>query len=310
MAAAALPAHADLFRLLGDEDRLRLLALCEAEELTVGELGTLLRQSQPQVTRKTQPLRDAGLLGERRDGTRILLRAEASDNPVVLAALRAGQELCLAEGRLARIPKIVAKREETSRKLFDGAAEAPIPPASSFEPFLPLLSQLLPGHHLAVDVGCGDGLLLPMLSPLYDRVIAVDRSAARLASAAARVAQSGLPNVRLRQAEVDDTDLAQEIGKAGGADLVTIVRVLQFIARPSELIATAAGFLRSGGHLVVADHVPHKDESLREQGHVWLGFEPDKLRAWLAEAGLAVVAGGALPGSYSPPLQSILAKKP
>jgi ArsR family transcriptional regulator len=255
-------------------------------------------------------LRDAGLLGERRDGTRILLRAEAKDNPIVLAALRAGQDLCLAEGRLARIPKIVAKREETARKLFaDGAAELSPMPTVSAEPFLPLLSALLPGHHLAVDVGCGDGLLLPLLSPLYDRVIAVDRSAARLASAAARVAQSGLPNVRLREAEMDDSNLAQEIAKAGGADLVTIVRVLQFIARPRDVIATAAQFLRAGGHLIVADHVPHKDESLREQGHVWLGFEPEKLRAWLTEAALEVVAVAPLPGAFTPPLQLIIGKR-
>jgi DNA-binding transcriptional ArsR family regulator len=309
--AAAAYAHADLFRLLGDEDRLRLLALCDAEELTVGELATLLRQSQPQVTRKTQPLRDAGLLTERRDGTRILLRAEAKDNPIVLAALRAGNDLCLAEGRLARIPKIVAKREETARKLFaDGTAETSPIPTVSVELFLPLLSSLLPGHHLAVDMGCGDGLLLPLLSPLYDRVIAVDRSAARLARAAARVEQSGLPNVRLREAEMDDSNLAQEIGKGSGADLVTLVRVLQFIARPSDVIATAAHFLRPGGHLIIADHVPHKDESLREQGHVWLGFEPDKLRAWLSEAGLEVVACAPLPGAFTPPLQLIIGKKP
>src|SRR5438477_8278338 len=69
-------ARADLFRLLGDEDRLRLLALCAAEELTVGELATLLDESQPQVTRKSQPLREAGLLGARKDGTRTLLRTE------------------------------------------------------------------------------------------------------------------------------------------------------------------------------------------------------------------------------------------
>jgi len=308
-ATAAAHGHADLFRLLGDEDRLRLLALCDAEELTVGELSTLLKQSQPQVTRKTQPLRDAGLLAERRDGTRILLRAEANDNPIVVAALRAGNDLCLAEGRLARIPKIVAKREETARKLFaDSAAETSPTPGASIEPFLPLLSALLPGHHLAVDVGCGDGLLLPLLSPLYDRVIAVDRSAARLARAAARVEKSGLPNVRLREGEMDDSNLAQEIAKAGGADLVTIVRVLQFIARPSDVIATAARFLRPGGHLIVADHVPHKDESLREQGHVWLGFEPEKLRAWLTDAGLAVVTVGPLPGAFTPPLQLIIGK--
>jgi ArsR family transcriptional regulator len=46
-----LAARADLFRLLGDEDRLRLLALCAEEELTVGELATLLGESQPQVTK-------------------------------------------------------------------------------------------------------------------------------------------------------------------------------------------------------------------------------------------------------------------
>ena len=63
-------ARADLFRLLGDEDRLRLLALCAEEELTVGELATLLGESQPQVSKKSQPLREAKLLATRRDVTR------------------------------------------------------------------------------------------------------------------------------------------------------------------------------------------------------------------------------------------------
>jgi ArsR family transcriptional regulator len=43
--------RADLFRLLGDEDRLRLFALCAEDELTVGELAELLDDSQPQVSR-------------------------------------------------------------------------------------------------------------------------------------------------------------------------------------------------------------------------------------------------------------------
>src|SRR6478672_11134556 len=111
-------ARADLFRLLGDEDRLRLLALCAAEELTVGELATLTGESQPQVTRKSQPLREAGLLAARKDGTRTLLRAEASSDAVVLAALEAGRALCEKDGCLAQIPALVAQREETSRRLF------------------------------------------------------------------------------------------------------------------------------------------------------------------------------------------------
>jgi hypothetical protein len=37
-----------------------------------------------------------------------------------------------------------------------------------------------------VDVGAGEGTFLPLLSPLYERVFALDRSRARLARCAAR----------------------------------------------------------------------------------------------------------------------------
>jgi DNA-binding transcriptional ArsR family regulator len=309
-ATSATP-RADLFRLLGDEDRLRLLALCEAEELTVGELATLLGESQPQITRKSQPLRDAGLLHARRDGTRTLLRAEGVGDAIVAAALEAGRSLCEAEGRLARVPGVVSEREETARKLFaagkgsTGVApdHAPVLGAAPRLPLLPMLSPLLPGHALAVDVGTGEGALLPLLSPLYDRVIAVDRSAARLARAAEQVSLLGLPNVRLREAAVDDSSLAQEIARAGGADLVVLARVLHHAARPQDLVSAAARLLRPGGHLLLVDHFPHDDESLREHGHVWLGFEPAKLRQFLEGAGLRVVALSALRSYEIPSLQ-------
>jgi ArsR family transcriptional regulator len=297
--AAAPSARADLFRVLGDEDRLRLLALCAAEELTVGELATLTGESQPQVTRKSQPLREAGLLAARKDGTRTLLRAEPSADPVVSAALEAGRALCEKDGSLAEVPALVAQREETSRRLFahDESAGGPAaPPAPSATdgargaPLLGMLAPLLPGHALAVDVGAGEGALLPLLSPLYERVVAVDRSPARLARCARLVSALGLPNVRLREGAVEDAGIVEEIERAGGADLVVVSRVLHHVARPQEVLGAAARLLRpgGGGHLVVVDHVPHEDESLRERGHVWLGFEPAKLRVWLEAAGLEV----------------------
>lgn len=318
MPAASISARADLFRLLGDEDRLRLLALCDADELTVGELALLLHESQPQVTRKTQPLRDAGLLHERRDGTRILLRTESHADPVVAAALETGRSLCLSDGQLARVPAIVAQREEASRKFF---AQVKARPSASSElgsdevlrallPFAAVLAPVLPGHGLAVDLGTGEGTLLPLLSPIYDRVIAVDRSAARLARAAERVSALDLPNVRLREAAVDDTNLAQEVARAGGADLVTLVRVLHHAARPQDVVASAKRLLRPGGHLVIVDHLPHRDEGLREQGHVWLGFEPAKLRQLIVEAGLLEIAPGAFRGREEPPLQLAVGRLP
>jgi ArsR family transcriptional regulator len=310
--------RADLFRLLGDEDRLRLLALCAAEELTVGELAVLMGESQPQVTRKSQPLREAGLLAARKDGTRTLLRAEpeAASDPVVRAALEAGRALCEKDGSLAEVPAVVAQREETSRRLFardEGGAGPVLQPSVEGAELLPLLSMfapLLPGRVLAVDVGAGEGALLPLLSPLYERVVAVDRSAARLARCAQRVSALGLPNVRLREGAVEDAGIVEEIGRAGGADLVVVSRVLHFVARPADVLAAAARLARAGGHVVVVDHVPHEDESLRERGHVWLGFEPAKLRAWLADAGLEVTHVGPLRAAEQPPLEVAVGRAP
>jgi DNA-binding transcriptional ArsR family regulator len=304
-------ARADLFRLLGDEDRLRLLALCAEEELTVGELATLLGESQPQVTKKSQPLREAKLLASRRDGTRTLLRADVDPDPVLDAAIAEGRTLCSKDGSLARVPRIVAQREELSKRLFEAPASEPTPaPASAaLLAWAPLLAPLLPGRALAVDVGTGEGALLPLLSPIYDRVIAVDRSPARLARCSARIATWGLPNVRLREGSVDDAALAQEVGQRGGADLVVMARMLVHASRPQDVIASAARLLRSGGHLALVDYLPHDDESLREQGHVWLGFDPGKLRTWLETAALSSISTSPFSMSHSPALQLAVGKK-
>ncbi len=309
--------RADLFRLLGDEDRLRLLALCAEEELTVGELASLLGESQPQITKKSQPLREVGLLAARRDGTRTLLRsagvASSIDvDPVIAAALEEGRSLCAKDGSLAKVASVVASREELSRRFFDAheGADEPAPIESDLRPWLPLLAPLLPGHALAIDVGTGEGTLLPLLSPLYDRVVAVDRSPARLARCAARIASWGLPNVRLREGDVDDAGLAEDIAARGGADLVVMARVLHFAARPKDALVAASRLVRPGGHLVVIDHLPHDNESLREQGHVWLGFEPQKLRGYLEAAHLDVLAVDPLPSRIDPlPLQLAVARR-
>lgn len=287
---------------------MRLLALCAEEELTVGELAQLLGESQPQVTKKSQPLRELGLLGTRRDGTRTLLKSQLADDVVLDAALEEGRLLCSKDGSLSRVAAIVAQREELSRRFFEESATLPIVEPSELLAWLPVIAPLLPGRELAVDVGTGDGTLLPLLSPLFERVIAVDRSASRLARCSARIAEWGLPNVRLREGDVDDAGLATETDRRGGADVVVMARVLHHAARPQDAIVAATRLMRPGGHLVVVDYLPHDDESMREQGDVWLGFEPAKLRGWL-DARLDVIASHPLPGLHRPPLQLAVARK-
>ena len=308
--------RADLFRLLGDEDRLRLLALCAEEELTVGELAQLLDESQPQITKKTQPLREVGLLASRRDGTRTLLKSELQTDVVLDAAVAEGRRLCSKDGSLAKVARVVAQREELSKKLFDappssGVAEIAPVLGGELAQWLPIFAPLLPGRALAIDAGTGEGALLPLLSPLYERVIAVDRSASRLARCAARLEAWGLANVRLREGSIEDSaSLAEEVMPRGGADLVIISRVLHHLGRPQDAIGAATRLLRAGGHLAIVEYVSHDDESLREHGHVWLGFDAQKLQRWIVDAGLVPVVVQPLPTPHQPPLQLAIGRKP
>jgi len=287
-----------LYRLLGEPFRLRLLALAREEELAMGELAELLDESLPNVSRHVSSLRQAGLLVERRHGTRSFVRlAPGSEgDPVVQDALSVGQNLCEEEGRLLRVAEIVRARDARSREFFARAAQKPEFERFTAElpAFLTALRELVPQRGLALDAGTGDGAWLDALAPLYDRVIAVDRSEQQLARAAQRVALRGYVNVRLLCAELGDEALASALGE--GADLVVAARVLHHAARPWAVLAGLVRLLRPGGRLVVVDYQRHGDEAFREsQADVWNGFDADELEQRARAAGLRDVRVTALP---------------
>ncbi|MGH8322266.1 MAG: ArsR/SmtB family transcription factor, partial [Steroidobacteraceae bacterium] len=55
-------------RAAGEDSRLRLLALCARQELSVSDLAEALRQSEPRVSRHLRILCEAGLLERLRQG--------------------------------------------------------------------------------------------------------------------------------------------------------------------------------------------------------------------------------------------------
>jgi ArsR family transcriptional regulator, arsenate/arsenite/antimonite-responsive transcriptional repressor len=63
-----------LFKALGDETRLRIVALLSHGELCVCHLEEALRLSQPKVSRHLATLRSAGVVEHRREGTWVYYR--------------------------------------------------------------------------------------------------------------------------------------------------------------------------------------------------------------------------------------------
>jgi len=305
VATPSLP-RVELFRLLAEPSRLQLLALCAGEALSVSELATLLNDSQPQVSRKVAPLRDAGLVEARKDGTRVFVSTDIdvmSADPVLSEALAEGRRLSLADGSLARVPQVVAAREDSGRSHFEAATASreSVPASPEHLAHLAALSLLLPSRALAVDVGAGDGLSLDLLAPLFSRVIAVDRSQAQLARVAERVAQRGFHTVSLFPGSYDDASLVQRVDSAGGADLVFAGRMLHHVSRPAQAIASFARLLKKGGHLIVLDYLPHDADVLRTQeGDVWSGFTVDEVKSFIEQAGLNFRGELPIPSVFHP----------
>ncbi|MGH7283926.1 MAG: metalloregulator ArsR/SmtB family transcription factor [Polyangiaceae bacterium] len=280
----------DLYRTLAEPLRLRLLALVAEEELAVGELADLLKESQPNVSRAWTPLRDAGLVVARREGTRVFLRVreEAEKDAVVRDALAQGRMLAEKDGSIARVAEIVAARDLAARAYFDAprdrdleALKAPPPELAAY-----LFAASPYRDQVALDAGTGDGGLIDVLSPAFAKVIAVDRSGAQLQGARARVAMRGYRNVKIIEGDLDSPQVKADVKKAAGkgVDVIFAVRMLHHASKPAELVKTMASLLAPGGRIVVLDYARHDDEKMRDAGDVWLGFDARALGKIAREA--------------------------
>jgi SAM-dependent methyltransferase len=302
-----LPSRVDLFRLFTESGRLQVLALCAHEELSVSELALALADSQPQVSRKVAALREANLLDARKDGARLYLKLSSallSSDAIVAEAVAEGRRLCLADGSLSRVPALVAAREASGVKLFEappvGSAQS-VPSSPEHLAHLAALGLLFPQRALALDIGTGDGLLLDVLAPVYQRVIAVERSQAQLARVSERVAARGFHNVSLFSGSHDDVTLWQRVDDLGGADLVFAGRTLHHASRPQAAVQSFARLLKKGGHLVVLDYLPHDMEVLRtEHGDVWSGFSSQAMAELFESANLTLTGEIEIPAAFHP----------
>jgi ArsR family transcriptional regulator len=298
--AAALDGRWHLYRLLADPVRLRLLALSAETELSVGEIAEVLEQTQPNVSRHAAPLRQGGLLADRRDGTRTFLRLtpRAAQDPVVADAIAEGRRLCAGDGSLSRLRDVVRARDARTREFFAAPGEAE-PESGDLSAYLYALGALLPRAGLAVDAGTGDGTALEAIAPLFERVVAVDRSDAQLEGARRRAAARQYTHVDFVCGEVDGPEVRRAIG--AGADIVVAGRMLHHAPVPEKMMAALAGLLVPGGRLLVVDYASHTDEGMREaQADVWMGFEPKQLVGFARDAGLTGARVVPIPSGFWP----------
>jgi len=286
---------ASLFRLLGDEARLRILRLLTEERLNVSELTGILGIAQSGVSRHLGLLKDAGLVLEEREAGFTYFRpapalADTSNGMAPLAAFLKAE---FAEAGQSEAGRADAARLEEVRRLrkenFDAHAgpdtnERQLVPGRSWAAWSRALGHLLPPLRVA-DIGCGEGYLTIEASRWASRVIAVDRSEAVLKKARALATRRRVRNVIWKRGELERLPL-----RDASVDVVLLSQALHHAPDPGQALAEAARIVVRGGRVLVLDLREHGETWVRNRlGDRWLGFSDDALGKLLKKAGLTDV---------------------
>ena len=289
-----------LFRLLGDEARLRLLRLLVKERLNVSELTAVLGIAQSGVSRHLGLLRDAGLLNEEREGGFTFLRAAPdTDDPrlgpvwtLLQARFEGARRTAVVRGDEARLREVLRLRRENAETHggSTGTRARQQVPGRSWAAWSRGLGLLLPPLIVA-DLGCGEGYLTLEVASWAGRVVAVDRSARVLDRARALAARRRVENVEWQLGEIEALPL-----DAGAVDLALLAQALHHARDPRRAIKEAARVVVDGGRVLVLDLQAHAEEWTKERlGDRWLGFSTEAVIEMMEQAGLVdlVVRSGA-----------------
>jgi ArsR family transcriptional regulator len=253
--------------------RLRLLELLTHGELTVGEISSVLDQSQPRISRHLKVLCDAGLLDRFREEHWVYYRVSAagigSEFARTLSELIAKDDPALQLDQ-RRMATVLAERVKSA------IAARPLDPATAIGVLHDVLVDELGSEPIGelLDIGTGTGHILHALGANATRAVGVDISTEALRIARTQAHSAGLSHCLFRRGDMYGLPFA-----AGAFDTVTMDRVLAGAKQPDMAIAEAARTLRVGGRLCLVEDFDLLAEVVTDNPLA-------ALRRWLTAAGL------------------------
>jgi len=280
-----MPSIVKILKVVAESNRLRILLLLRAEELSVAELQEILTMGQSTISTQLSQLKHAGLVEDRRTGKSSLYRLNPSGGGGVLDQLldRAKSELPEAPADRLAMRGVLKKRQDKMRSFFDSVAGRlgkDYVPGKSWKSMAEALLRLMQPMVIA-DLGAGEGAFSLLLAQRAKKVIAVDTSAKMIEVAHEHALRNGVKNVEFRLGDMEEVPI-----KTATVDLVFFSQSLHHALHPGRALAEANRILRVGGRIVILDLVKHRFEEARElYADEWLGFSESDLESMLEEAG-------------------------
>ena len=277
----------------GDPLRLNILKVLQYTAYSVLELCQLFDIRQSGMSHHLKVLSKAGLVSTRREGNTIFYRRSPVSANEQLAELH--RELFLTIDRLelescvtAQIEHINQVRTETSRQFFEQnstnfAENQDL--IASFQDYgdsiIEILSKSVEPGGTALEIGPGQGELLPALSSRFDQVYAVDNAEQMLALSRQAIEHHKLSNVEFLLADITGDSL-----QIPAVDCITLNMVLHHIPQPFQVLRNIRELLRPEGILLITELCEHQQDWVREScGDLWQGFATEDLYNWATDAG-------------------------
>ncbi|PWT94347.1 MAG: ArsR family transcriptional regulator [Acidobacteria bacterium] len=271
---------ADLFRLLGDSMRLRMLRLLSREKLNVSELTGIFGMAQSGISRHLRLLRDAGMVMEEREGgwAYYSVQPKQFSNgltriwPLLEAQL---EQLEQARQDDARLQEVLRERKED----FRDTSTRGISPGRSWAAWARAIGYLLPKYTVA-DLGCGEGYLTLEVARWAKKVIAVDSSQAALKHAKHLAQKKNVKNISWKHGVLEQLPIESE-----SVEIVLMAQVLHALTDPAIGLREAYRILKPSGMLIQEELRTHQEEWVKDKlGDKKLGFEPAELHSLLQGA--------------------------
>lgn len=237
------------FKALADPQRLRVVALCRAGELSVSELTEVLGQSQPRVSQHLKALCAAGLLDRFRDGKRVYYRLASQPSPLqrkLVALINADAEAFGDDTRRLRRLRSGNLRDT------DGAGETDRAIAGA----LIELTVTQPVGDL-LDIGCGRGRVLKLLASRANRAVGIDIDSESRDIARTELFMAGAENCSLRKGNMHQLDF-----DADSFDTVILDDVLGDAERPADVLAESQRVLRPAGRIFILQSIAGLDAAV------------------------------------------------
>ncbi len=281
----------DLFKVLADSTRLRLLRILHQGDFTVQDLMQILDMGQSRISRHLKIMIGVGLLQIEKQGTWHYYRLSFDDGlfnefwPLINSHLT---ELECQDCDHLGVLRVMSARRQRSQEFFDRHArnwDNMHITLLNLPDYQDLLFDMIPSGGLIVEVGVGSGHLLPLLSQRGEMVLGLDHSPSMVSLARETVAQHQLTGkVEVRLAEMNHLPCIDHTVRT-----IVLNQVLHHAEHPVEVFKEVSRVLVSGGSLIIADLARHEHDWARERlADQWLGFNRDELEKWLNESGLAL----------------------